>query len=161
MPRINNDSAVHQIHIISGWTSVTRDVYIDYDLEEHPLQIKTNSAAGTQEKVYVQFYTAEEEYISDIRLYFAATPQYLIGFCSYYSNFPVDLPTALVKIWTITRTATTLVIACNDVEVVNYVYSDSSDSNCVPYHNRDVDRIFFYEHDTASDEYRQEPTGAW
>ena len=134
------------------------------DLEEHPLQIKTNSAVGSGEAVYVKLYTAEEVHISTIRLYFSATPQYYISYCiSSYTNYPVDLPAEQDKIWTITKTATALKIECNNVEVLNLVYSEAdTPDDCVAAYSQDVEKIVFpYYRDTATDEYRQEYTGEW
>ena len=140
---------------------VTTDV-IEYDLEENPLQIKTDSVVGSGELVLVVLYTDQEEYISDIRLDLSssATPKYKIQPCTPPTIFPVDLPVEQDKIWTITKTATALKIECNDVEVVDYLYSDSSDSRCVTRFSQDIEKIIFpSDYDTASDEYRQEPTG--
>ena len=107
-------------------------MYINYDLEEHPLQIKTDSAVGSGEMVLVELYTAEEVYISNISLQFSATPQYqyhIRNCTSSWTNFTVDLPVEQDKIWTITKTATALKIECNDVEVLNLVYSEADTSN--------------------------------
>ena len=91
-------------------------------------------------------------------MFFFATPQYYIVSCtSDYTDIPVDLPAAQDKIWTITKSATALTIECNDVVVVNYLYSDSSDDDCVTKLSQDVEKIWFHSTDTASDEYRQEP----
>ena len=149
------------VHIISDWASVARNVYIDYDLEEHPLQIKTDSAVGSDEEVWVQFYTAEWTWFSGISLSFSITPRYYIWYCtSSDTTFPVDLPAELDKIWTITKTATALVIECNDVEVLNYLYSEASMASCVTTLSQDVEKIWFTSiNDDASDAYRQKPTG--
>ena len=132
---------------------------IEYDLQEHPLQIKTDSAVGSGEKVIVQLYTAEEVLISSILLNFSATPQHYISYCTSSSSFPVDLPEEQNKTWTITKTATALKIECNDAEVLNLVYSESNydSSSCVTRYSWDVEKIKFTSSDTASDEYRQEP----
>ena len=143
---------------ISGWLSVTRNVKFDYDLEEHPLQIKTNSAVGSEDVVALYLYTAGGAYISNIRLVFYTTPHYRIYRCTDYTTFPVDVPAEQDKIWTITKTATAIKIECNEVEVVN-LYSDSSDDECAEIYSEDVERIKFANSDTASDEYRQKPAG--
>ena len=35
--------------IDSDWTTATKGVVIDYDLEEHPIQIKSDSVLGSSE----------------------------------------------------------------------------------------------------------------
>ena len=66
--------------------------------------------------------------------------------------------------WTITETATAVSITCNGVELVNLVFSDSSFANCVARWSRDGIWLRFVSSsrgtDTASDEYRAEPSGA-
>ena len=47
---------------------MTRGVFYTHDLETTPLQIKTDSAAGSKEKVYVNFYDAEEAWIGRVSL---------------------------------------------------------------------------------------------
>ena len=138
-------------------------MYIEYDLEENPLQIKTDSVVGSNDKVVVKLYTSEEEYISYIILYFTATPVYLILYCtSSFTTFTVDLPAEQDKIWTITKTATTLKIECNDVVVLDYTYSEAdTPDDCVAKYSQDVEKIKFWTDDAASDEYRARPTGVW
>ena len=74
---------------------------------------------------------------------------------------PTEVPTEEIdKIWTISKTATTLRIECNGVEVLNYLFSDSSYNDCVPRWGGDiVDKIKFKSDDTASASYRAKPTG--
>ena len=135
-------------------------MYIEYDLEEHPLQIKTDSVVGSNEKVGVRLYTSEEAYISRILLRFDATPKLYINRCTSGSiTFPVDLPTGQNKIWTITKTTTALKIECNDVVVLDYLYTEFINSDCVAKFSKDVEKIWFTSSDDASDEYRQEPIG--
>ena len=52
------------------------------------------------------------------------------------------------KIWTFTKTETAMIITCNGVDVLNYQFSDSSETNCVPELGRDVEYIRSYGADT-------------
>ena len=143
---------------VSDWTDITRNVEIDYDLETHPLQIKTDSAAGSDEQVYVWHYTAAGSYIGGIRLEFSNPPEYYINYCiNYWTPFPVTLPVEQDKIWTITRTASALKVECNGVEVLNFLFSESTDSRCVTWWSWDVGKIKFSSFDTASDAYLSQP----
>ena len=88
--------------------------------------------------------------------------QYFIADCTGdgigrngWINLPAETPTEAEKIWTITKTQTALNITCNDVEVVNYVFADSSESSCVRMWGGDIiEKIKFTVYDTASDFYK-------
>ena len=139
-----------------------RSVKIEWDLESTPLEIRTNSVLGSNDVVDVVLYSAEGEYAGTVALYFTSTLQYHIGWCSTWTNLPVTPPSATDKVWRITLTRTAgvrLVIHCNDVEVLNTLLSQAtcSDSRWSTAWNRDVAKIKFYKHDTASDYYGPQP----
>jgi hypothetical protein len=148
-------------NIASDWNTVTRDVFYTHDLETTPLQIKTDSAAGSEEKVAlaVWFSTADDRNSGGIRLKFTDPPEYHIGWGSEdWTTFPVDLPAEQTKIWTITETATTVNIACNEVEVLTYTFSDSSRSGCVSLHwSKDTEKMRFDEGYNPPEEFRAKP----
>ena len=146
---------------MAGWTAVQRDVDINYDLENFPLQIRTDSVVGSGEEVVMYFNTAGGHYIGGIGLYFNSPPQYWLFLCSSSrTNFPASLPTETDKIWTITLIKTSgirLIMHCNNKEVVNVLMSDTtcSFSSWSGDWSRDVEKIkFSSKHDTASDYYR-------
>ena len=134
-------------------------MYIDQDLETTPLEIKTNRIKGSNEVVYVGFYSAQEEEVGGVSLYFRSPAQYTVWFCtSNYNDLPSTLPTITEKIWQITLTRTSdvrLIIHCNGVEVVNILMSDSTcaGTDWKKYWTRDVEKIRFPSTDTASDYY--------
>ena len=82
----------HQFYILlsseSDWRAAgERDVHFNYDLETYPLQILTNSAVGSGDKVYINYYSTDNV-ATGIVLTFADPPQYQIGYCSNgYSYF--------------------------------------------------------------------------
>ena len=139
------------------------DVKINYDLENSPLQIKTNSEVGSNEEVRISFLSDKETLVGGIDLIFTSTMKYKIWFCSIKNDFPHDLPPDTDKIWTLSLTRTTsirLVIHCNNVEVLNFVLSDTT---CT---NEDIDswssrwsseivKIKFTDKSKASDYYKQ------
>eukprot|EP00116_Pleurobrachia_bachei_P008162 sb/3468424/ len=138
------------------WTAVERDdVSLPWDLEGTPLQIKTNSTLGSNEFIRVGLYDTNSTLIGTVNVRFTSPMEYFIGRCFYYTDLPVQPPVEVEKIWTITKTNTTLNITCNNVEVVNYLFADSSDARCVPLYGGDVvEEIRFNNADTASDFYR-------
>ena len=152
------------IHVVttSGWIAVQRDVMIESNPEEYSLNITTDSTLGSDDKVYVMFYTSQGDYVGSLRLYFTSPPQYYIGFCKSSTNFPTNLPPDNDKVWRVTLTRTSgirLVIHCNEEEVLNILMSDSScgDSRWSKSWSREVAKIKFPSYDTASDYYQPQP----
>ena len=138
---------------------------INYDLENSPLQIKTNSVpgslVGSDELVRVYFSTAGGDPAGGVYLYFTSPPQYYLEYCSRSTtNFPTSLPTETDKIWTITLTRTSgtvsVIIHWNNKEVLNVALSSTtcSDSRWSTTWSREVEKIMFHYYDTASDHYR-------
>ena len=141
------------------WTAVKRKVLIPLDLETTPLEIKTDSTLGSGDRMEVWFFTTQRWYVGGVEIYFSSTPQYWLYECSSYTNFPSNLPIKVDKIWRITLDKTAgirLLIHCNGVEVVNILMSDNtcSDSRWREHWSRDVENIYFFSYDTASDYYR-------
>ena len=135
---------------------------VNFDLENSPLQMKTDSAVGSNEKVFVTFYSGSSS-AGGVVLSFSSSPQYQLIECnSSPLNFPTDLPSETDKVWTITKDSRVsdeirVVINCNDKEVLNVVLSDTtcSDRRWSENWSKDVDKINFHSSsDTASDFYR-------
>ena len=147
----------------TGWTAVQRDVEMNFNPEKTSLQIKTDSLIGSEERIFVDFYNAEGDFTGGVIIYFTTPPTYLIPYCIAHADFPIEFPPATEKIWRITVTKTSgirLVIQCNDVEVLNFLMTDSTCTNpdwdWDQYWSRDVVKITFPAlHDTASDFYFQ------
>ncbi|XP_063685858.1 uncharacterized protein LOC134819702 [Bolinopsis microptera] len=148
---------------LCGWLPVEREVKIEWDPESTPLEIKTNSVLGSNDHVYVFFYSAEGQLSGGVVLRFGSTPHYWLLYCSpSYTNFPVKLPSTADKVWRITLTRTAgvrIVIQCNEVEVLNILlsYSTCRYPYWRSYWNRDVAKIQFHSSDTASDYYGSQP----
>ena len=142
----------------TGWTAVQGGVKINYDLENSPLQIKTDS----EDRIYVHFHSAEKDYVSAISLWPNwSPPKYQLFSCSTSTTrFPTDLPSETDKVWTITKSSVSgaprLVIHCNGKEVLNVVMSDSTcgDYKWSTHWTQDVDQLEFDSSEIASDYYR-------
>ena len=146
---------------MTGWITVEPEVKINYDLENSPLQIWTNSEIGRNEVVKVWFFNAQGFSAGGLVLSFTSPPQYWLGYCNTsLTDFPTTLPSETDKVWTITLTRSSgtpsLVIHCNNKEVLNVMLSDSTCdiSYWDSYWSKDVEKIKFLSHDTASDYYR-------
>ena len=143
---------------------------INFDLENYPLQIKTDSEVGSDEELRVMFYDSQEDLIGGIFLYFESTPQYYISYCSSSHVDIPNLPSETEKVWTITFTRTsdvvTLVLHCNEVEVFKVVISNSickSDYAATHWSRKPASKILFHSDasniDTASDYFRKGKSG--
>ena len=151
------------VPVLSGdWTAV----WPEMDLETTPLEIKTDSTIGSGDQVRVNFYTSGGSYVGHVGIYFASPPKYHIGYCTNsWTNFPVSLPTEVEKVWRITlnrNSGISLLIHCNNVEVLNFLMSDSTciHSSWSTYWSRTVEKIWFHpDYDIASDYYRAGNTG--
>ena len=112
--------------------------------------------------MYVNFYTSGRVYhVGSVRITFSSTTQYEMEYCmSSSTNFPVSLPTEVEKVWRITlnrNSGIRLLIHYNNVEVVNFLLSDSTCnwSSWSTYWSKTVGKIWFHPYaDTASDYYR-------
>ena len=147
-------SLVH--FLFSDWNAVELNAEIPWDLEGTPLHIKTDSTLGSDEAIVVVMLDKDSSHISGVQLKFSSPMQYHIYFCvTTWTDLPVNPPMEVEKIWTITKTEAAFIITCNEVEVVNFLFADSSNSNCVPnLGGNTVEQIEFRSDDTASDFYR-------
>ena len=146
----------------SAWIPVERGVSIPFDLESTPLQIKTDApAAGVTGYIWTELYDAQDEGIANFVILFISPTKYTMAKCQNdWPVLPTQPPDDVDKIWTFTKTTTALIISCNGVELLNYVFSTSSDGRCVSTWSRDVEIIQFdATRDKASDYYRKLPTG--
>ena len=138
-------------------------MYIDYDIEDNPLQIMTDSVVGSEDLLRVGFYTQDDSYCGDMCVKFTNPPQYWVGSCNNDMEITFTAPEGQVRTWTITKTETSVVLACNGVEIVNYLFSESTRDVCVSYWSRDVVKMKFMSNnndiDTASNKYRAKTTG--
>nr|AFK75455.1 putative secretory peptide-45 [Pleurobrachia bachei] len=108
-----------------AWSPVVRNTFVPIDLESTPLQIKTNSAAGSGEWIYFDVYTADAQYIARVQVRFESQIRCYISSCtSGGTNFTVQPGDEVEKTWTFRKTTTVLIIECNGVEVLNYKFSD-------------------------------------
>ena len=136
---------------------------IPWNPDSETITVTTDSVAGSKaEHVSVFFFDKDGYYAGDVYIHFDTQIQYRIGYCTYrYKPFPVILPTATQKTWTITYNYAErrLVYYCNGVQVLNVVLSDSTctkwstNSFFKDLWERKPTQIQFYYTDVASDSY--------
>ena len=136
----------------SDWIAVK----IPWDLEATPLLIKSDSTLGSDEWINVYVYDKDGNLKGGAGVRFTSPMKYGIGQCTPdWVELPVQPTVEVDMIWTYTKTETALTITCNGVEVLNYLFADSSESTCVPKWGGDVvEEIMFNNEDTASDFYK-------
>ena len=149
---------IFSFFIVIDWTAIEKGVKIPWDLEGTSLQIKTDS----NQETLVSFHDKDSAQITYLSLkFFSKTKFGLTGWTlkippciSALVNLPAQPPVEVEKTWTITKTATALIMTCNNLEVLNYLFADSSNSDCVPKWGGDVvELIKFTTDDEASDLY--------
>ena len=128
---------------------------IVWDLEATPLQIKTDSATGSNAQINLEMFKGDGGLISDLKVKFSDKIQYHIGVCTNsLTDLPVQPPVDVDMLWTIIKTDTSFIITCNDVEVVKYLMKDAGDNRCEQFWGGDVvEKIEFKDGDTASESY--------
>ena len=130
------------------------------DLEGTALQIKTDSTLGSGDELFPLMKDKDGNEIARLSVWFSSAIKYKIMYCTYinsnnWKDLPVQPPVEVEKVWIFTKTETALTISCNEVEVLNYQFADSSYDDCVPkWGGNVVEQISFYSWDTASDFYR-------
>jgi len=130
-------------------------------METEPLQIKSDSAAGSSNKMYMNVYTAITDdnhngFLSTIQMNYPGPTFHLSG-CTGRELFPVTPPAELEKIWTFTKTATNFKVECNGLELLDVVFAQSTTKAvCEKLWSQDVEWINFYM-DSVADQYRSLP----
>ena len=136
---------------------------IDFDLENNPLLIKSDSIIGSKDRVKIKFLTAQDEQAGGLTIRLLSNPVYWLWECSdSFTNFPTDFPSETDKILKIEKLSGSdykrFVLLCNSVELLNVLLSDSNckgETNWRTYWNRNVARIQFDTADSVSDFYQQ------
>ena len=151
---------------------MTTGRFIEYDLETHPLQIRTDAGTGSGRYLTLVLYTADSSEVKEydglgwIRVEFTDPIKYIMRYCSTDDEFetrrfPTPPPSAAHKIWTITKTSTTLSILCNEIQVLSLDFRRVKFDKCEPKWSQDVAKLAFWRGtlhtDSASREFRRLP----
>ena len=152
---------IHSIYVLCYVTGTWQDVVYDEEIQWNPdrqgITVTTDSAVGSYEMVHVWFYDNYGNWAGSVYIHFTTPIQYTLGWCST-NNFPVSLPAAPDKTWTITYNTAEQRVAlyCNGVQALNVLLSDSecTDSDWRTYWERKPTQIeFSSSFDTASKSY--------
>ena len=139
-----------------------KNVYIPWNPDTQSVTVTTNSTAGSNEMVCVEFYEKngnwDDSHAGSVSIYLYTQIKYSIGLCTYFDSIPspVILHTDTQKTWTLTYNYTELrlVIHCNEVQVVNVLLSSvCTESSWRRWWEKKPTQIRFSYFDTASDSY--------
>ena len=150
------------LKLLCNVTGALKDVVkgkpIQWDPDSESIIFTTDSVAGSNEDVNVQFYAASSGNAGSILIHFSTQIQYKMEECmSEYTPFSVTVPKEAQKTWTFTYyfQETRVVYYCNKVEVLNVQLT----SVCANFywdftwrHSKPTEIKFAYS-DTASDRY--------
>ena len=114
------------MHVITGpkfadWIAVDTTDYLNYDLENKPLLIKTDSAVGSGERVVVVFMDNIGWGAGGVNFHFLSPPKYHLRDCDGTPEhvFPTELPSDINKVWRVTLIKSSadvrLLVHCNDL----------------------------------------------
>ena len=142
----------------TGKVPVVIEESIPWNPDSDNITISTNSVAGSEEEVGVQFYDKDGKVAGGVGIRFFTQIKYWIELCAEYPPIPVTLTTDTQKTWTITYnyTGKRVVLNCNGVEVLNFVLSNSACAKSYwgDYWDRKPTQIKFASlWDSASDSY--------
>ncbi|KAL5272008.1 hypothetical protein ACHWQZ_G000266 [Mnemiopsis leidyi] len=119
----------HDIIKITDWETVERGVRVNFNLENIPLEIKTDSLVGSGDVVGLYFFKDQNTPSGAIVLDFRSPPLFNLNGCtSRRRQFQAALPSESFKVWKITLSRDSgirdVMIHCNDVEVVKLSLSN-------------------------------------
>ena len=152
----------------TDWIARPSDDLIDYDLENMPLRIKTDSSLESEDEIRVMFYSADNQHSSGFNIKIKSVPMYWLHKCTEdrFKNYPdaKELPSGsdIERVWQLTLIRSSgigIVVHCNGVEVFKIMISESvcdgyaSYSFSTDHWSKLVKKIRFSPRDTASDFY--------
>ena len=155
---------INHLRLYAGWLTAEQNTWLDFDLENTPLEIKTDSAVGSDKDLQVNFISGSGTRLGGIMIRLKSPPQYRILKCSQdQAGNPTTLSSDSSNIWRISLARITsseirLTIHCNNQEVLNVVLSDTVcnklDSNWRTYWGQHVAKIKFSSTHDVADYYR-------
>ena len=98
------------------------DQKIPADLGTSFLNIRTDSAVGSDERMVMWFYQEDRAVAGSFYIHFSGTVDYLVGNCASvtsYTAFPTILPEEKNKEWVIEKRGRRVRVYCNGKEVLD------------------------------------------
>ena len=137
---------------LTDWKPISRGYLnnINVNMDDEVLFIKTNSAESSGELIQVNFNTYSRwARWMDIR--FGTTIQWSIINCDNNRNKFSNLPSDINKEWMIAKKIDRLVVKCNGIKVLEFMYATARKSDCKHAYGRADLKLHFGTSDSASD----------
>ncbi|KAL5265631.1 hypothetical protein ACHWQZ_G006373 [Mnemiopsis leidyi] len=115
--------------------------WLDEDLRDTPLQIKTNSSTGSGDEMNVIFFDSLGGISGVVILNFNEQIEYKLPFCTFDPKPLSNVPLEENKIWTIQRTTDGIKIECNEQIVLDYNVEHCPNEPCLPGTYESADKI--------------------
>ena len=95
---------------------------IPFGVLDYSLQLKTTSAAGSDEKVAVKYYWSQTDEVGEFKIQFKAAPCYTLSHCqTTCTAFGSTLPTAAEKVWSIRVGRWDIKVFVSNIQVSRYI----------------------------------------
>ena len=121
---------VHQVNKITDkWNPVVRGKPIPVDLETSYLYLRTNSAEGSGEYVFITYLGRNWEPAGGIAIWFHSPVMYTLLMCQQYAIFSKSLPETQEKHWVIEKRGYRTTIYCNGEQVLDITASSVTCDN--------------------------------
>jgi hypothetical protein len=140
------------------WSSARRNVSIDF-YPKDSLEIQTYSTftpvPGGKDYIKVGFYNSENSLVGSVSIdFYENSKSYVVSFSQDYTQFPVEPPSSVDKIWRITVMKDKIIIHCNGKEVLNIYSSYSRTYSFGRWKIDEITQLKFSSEDRASNYYR-------
>ena len=137
---------------------VSRDIFIDADLENEDILITSDSRLESGQRIkFFVFDQTSDVNIAAFWIEYRDDYYYHVGKCSEPGKtfkFPISPTTENDKIWRISESKGSLEISCNGLKVLQYEFKKGHQDQCTVQWSKDAARIKFPNDDTASKTYR-------
>ena len=126
----------------------------EIDLMTTPLEIKTDSAIGSNDLMYVRLLDAETKTAMIVQIRFEEPIKYQLVHCMASKQPLSNVPTEQDKVWKIIRTLDRVKIECNGVVLTDFNIASCTDDSKW-FYERKIAKVTFGLDDTASDVFRK------
>ena len=141
------------INIYLDWKNVQRHQVIDFDLENTPLEIKTDSSTGSDDQMRVRFLNGDDVWTGGVLIHFTDPMTYELTKCTEARQPLSNVPSETEKVWTIYKESDGFKIKCNTVMVADIKIASCTDAEAGLY-DEDMVKVRFRNTDDAADFYR-------
>ena len=141
---------------LTEWQTVEKGVMFDHNLDEVPLELKSNTAKGTPDKyVWIQGTIGDLDRFK-LLIVIADNSAWLANCNSPGEAFFNPEPVTTEVVWTVFKTSKEMVIECNGELCLKYTYSDSDrgDIRCTTFNQPSIQMYFEDTSGQAAEQYR-------